>query len=58
MKKIEAQKQVIAELEDDIAIWMKRKSLLQSSKDNPNKLYMRDYKISIYFCETLTRFHT
>ena len=37
MKKIEAQKQFIAELEEDIAIWMKRKSLLQSSKDKDRR---------------------
>ena len=37
MKTIEAQKQFIAELEEDIAIWMKRKSLLQSSKDKDRR---------------------
>ena len=37
MKKIKAQKQFIAELEEDIAIWMKRKSLLQSSKDKDRR---------------------
>ena len=37
MKKIEAQKQFIAELEEDIAIWMKRKSLLLSSKDKDRR---------------------
>ena len=37
MKKIEAQKQFIAELEEDIAIWIQRKSLLQSSKDKDRR---------------------
>ena len=37
MKKIEAQKQFIAELEEDIATWIKRKSLLQSSKDKDRR---------------------
>ena len=37
VKKIDAQKQFISELEEDISIWKKRKSLLKDNKDKDRK---------------------